>query len=83
MALLKSGTRVVKITHGEDDAHPVGTLGTVLEAHPGDETVYLIKWDGDDPHVTYAVTADQIMAHQMLKRIFKHGPKLTKKGLVA
>ena len=75
--MLKAGTRIVKITHGDDDAHPVGTLGTVLQGWEAEEPFYLIRWDGED--VDYAVMADQIEDHQALKRIFKYGQKLSKK----
>ena len=78
--MMKIGTRVVKITHGEDDAHHVGALGTVMEAREAAEPFYLVKWDGDPEHVTYAVMASQIMCHQELKRLFKYGPKLNKTG---
>lgn len=83
MSLIKTGTRVVKITYEDDDAHRIGTLGTVMEAKEAGEIVYLVRWDGDDSNVTYAVTAEQIMPQHALKRLFKYGPKLTKKGLVA
>lgn len=78
--MLRNGTRVVKIARSENQTHNIGTLGSVIRKY--DETPrYVIKWDGDPLY--YIERADHIINHQGLKRIFKHGPKLTKSGTAA
>ncbi len=81
MQMLKPGTRIIKTTHADGDNHPVGTLGTVLEAWDCEEPFYLVHWDADEADVAGAVFATQVEDHQALKRVFKHGPKIYKKGM--
>lgn len=96
--MLKNGTRVVKVRGEKGDVNPVGTLGTVKDSFPIPEdewdadidaklgpvrSIYLVHWDGYPEEVLTAVVDRKIESHQGLKRMFKHGPKLTKKGFAA
>lgn len=74
--MLKNGTRVVGIPGG--DSRFTGRLGTVVDVT---DSAYLVRWDGDE--IDRVMPPQYIMDHQELKRLFKHGSKLTKKGLLA
>lgn len=53
----KNGTRIQKQAHEEGDAHPVGTLGTVLGSlsHPEKGIAYFVEWDPLPRHAVLVI----------------------------
>lgn len=58
---ITNGTRVVKIQSEAGDAHPVGSLATVLGSvgHPGIGIGYFVEWD-DQPRMAVFVAGVKI-----------------------
>jgi len=58
---MPSGTRIVKATNEPNDAHAVGTTGTVLGSmlHPQKGICYFVNWDGEHK-IAVAVVAWKI-----------------------
>lgn len=57
----RNGSRVVKVKAESGDAHPVGTMATVLGSvmHPSAGLAYFVEWD-DTPRVATAVVSFKI-----------------------
>lgn len=71
--MFKIGTRVVRL---DERGVPNAVLGTILDTLENSPLAF-VEWDGGAVSI---ISVDRLIPHQQLKAMFKHGPKVNKKG---